>query len=56
MTKDELLQKIDDALDHHFPDEPCPSGPYWRQPPYLDDLFDLSIQAYGIVRRDDVAQ
>src|SRR5688572_22010267 len=56
MTKDELLQKLDEQLDFFFPDEPYPTGPYWHQRPYLDDLFDLCIQAYGIVRRDDVAE
>jgi hypothetical protein len=54
-TKDDLLNQIDALLWLHFPDDSHPNGPFWRQRPYLDDLFDLSIQAYGTVDRDDVA-
>ena len=55
MSVDEVFAKLDDLLSLHFPDEPTPNGPYWRQSPYLDDLFDLSMQAYGLAGRDDVS-
>lgn len=53
--QNDTLNQLDDLLDLHFPDDPHPNGPSWHQTPYLDDLFNLSIQAYGIVDRDDVA-
>ncbi|WP_254511454.1 hypothetical protein [Anatilimnocola floriformis] len=56
MTADEILADFDRQLEFMFPDEPHPNCSFWQQRSYRDELFDLCIKAYDIVRRDDLAQ
>lgn len=56
MDEDAIFTRLDYLLDLHFPDDPKATGPSWNQNVYQKDLFDLCIQAYGKVRRDDAAE
>ena len=53
--RDELLNKLDQLLWFHFPDDPLGGGPNWVQEPYRENLFGFCRRALGLVDGDVLA-